>query len=151
MICWEMVLAGEPADPSDPSNGAVRSMRRRLMIWSVVVAAVGLSTALVIYLTVGPGREADENFQILIVDGQIYRIPLADTKMYRRDLQRFGGNAAVVFDDFNRWFVGLWRGRSLAITVACITGFVSLGLVVLARQEPPDGAGDAGPDGHEPG
>jgi hypothetical protein len=126
-------------------------MRKRLMIWSFVVAVVGFSTALVIYFTVGPGGEPDENFQILIVDGQIYRIPLADTKLYRRDLQRFGGNAAVVFDDLSRWFAGLWRGRSLALTVACITAFVSLGLVVLARQEPPDAAGDASPDGPEPG
>jgi len=110
------------------------------MICSVVIAVVGLSAALAIYLTVGAGSEPDENFQILIVDGQIYRIPLADTKLYRRDLQRFGGNAAVVFDDLTRWFAGLWRGRSLAITVACITGFVSLGFAVLARNTPPDGA-----------
>ena len=126
-------------------------MRTRLMICSVVIAVVGLSAALAIYLTVGAGSEPDENFQILIVDGQIYRIPLADTKLYRRDLQRFGGNAAVVFDDLTRWFVGLWRGRSLAITVACITGFVSLGLVGLARKTPPDGAQAAGSDSPEPG
>jgi len=86
----------------------------------------------------------------VIVGGQIYRIPLADTKMYRRDLQRFGGTAAVVFDDLTRWFVGLWRGRSLAVTILCITAFVSLVLLGLARQAPPDAA-DAGPGGHEPG
>jgi len=146
-----MVLAGEAVDQPGAGRGAEAvKMRRRLLICAAVVAVVGLSTALAIYFTVGPSSEPDENFQILIVDGQIYRIPLADTKMYRRELQRFGGNAAVVFDELSRWFIGLWHGRSLAITVACITAFVSLGLVVLAREVPPDGAGDAGPDGHEP-
>ena len=113
-------------------------MRRRLLICSVVVAVAGLSAALAIYLAAGEGRDPDENFQIFIVDGQTYRIPLADTKMYRRDLQRFGGQAAVVFDEIGRWFAGLWRGRSLAITLAWITAFVSLGLFLFARQMPPD-------------
>src|SRR5262249_33555396 len=123
-----------------------RSLRRRLVIWSAVVAVVGLSTALAIYLPIGEGAGADEDYQILIVDGQVYRIPLADTKMYRRDLQRFGGTAAVVLDEFSRWFAGLWRGRSLAITLAWITAFVSVVLLLLARRIPPDAPGDAAAD-----
>src|SRR5262245_4781466 len=113
-------------------------MRRRLLICSAVVLVVGLSAAAAIYLTAG--GDADENVQIVIEDGQIYRFPLADTKTYRRDHQRVGGNAAVLFDELNRWFVSLWHGRSLAITVACITAFVSLGLLVVGRQVPPEEA-----------
>jgi hypothetical protein len=113
------------------------------------VAAVGLFGALLIYLTAGEDSDIDENFQIFIVDGKTYRIPLADTKMYRRELQRFGGEAAVVFDEFNRWFAGLWRGRSLAITLAWITGLVSLGLFLLARQIPPDWSPDERGDDHD--
>ena len=113
-------------------------MQKRLIICSVVVAVVGLFGASLIYFTAGEATDTDENVQILIVDGKVYRIPLADTKMYRHELQRFGGNAAVLFDDFNRWFASLWRGRSLAITTACITGFVSVALFLLARQVPSD-------------
>ena len=108
------------------------------MICSLVIALVGLSSALLIYLTAGEDGGLDENVQILVVDGKTYRVPLASTKSYRRELQRFGGGAALLFDDLDRWFEGLWRGRSLAITLAWITAFVSVGLFLFARQLPPD-------------
>src|SRR5262249_9720949 len=72
------------------------------------------------------------------------------TKTYRRDLQRLGGGAAVLADDLQRWFAGLWRGRSLAVTLAWITGFASLGLFLLARQIPSD-LNTARGDDHDPG
>jgi len=28
------------------------------------------------------------------------------------------GEAAVLFDDFNRWFAWLWQGKTLGITIA---------------------------------
>jgi hypothetical protein len=45
--------------------------------------------------------------------------------MYRRDLELYGGKAAMVVDDFSRWFVGLWHGKSLAFTVAGISIFIA--------------------------
>ena len=108
------------------------------MICSLVIALVGLSSALLIYLTAGEDSGLDENVQIVVVDGKTYRVPLASTKSYRRELQRFGGGAALLFDDLDRWFEGLWRGRSLAITLAWITAFVSVGLFLFARQLPSD-------------
>ena len=110
-------------------------MRRRLMMCSVVVAVVGLLGALLIYVNDDDG-DADENVQIVIVDGKAYKVPLASTKMYQRDLRRYGGEAAVLFDDINRWFATLWRGRSLAIITACVTVFVSVGLFLFARGMP---------------
>jgi hypothetical protein len=124
---------------------------RRLVICSVVVAVIGLVSALLIYVTAGADGEADENVQILVVDGKTYRVPLASTKTYQRELRRFGGEAAVLFDDINRWVAGRWRGRSLAITVAWITAAVSLGLLFLARRMRDDPSSDAGGDEREPG
>jgi hypothetical protein len=126
-------------------------MRKRLIICSVLVAVVGLSSALLIYLTAGVDSDLDENVQIIVVDGKTFRIPLASTKTYRRDLQRFGGNAAVLADDLERWIAGLWRGRSLAVTLAWITAFISLGLFLLARQMPYDANPSARGDDHAPG
>jgi hypothetical protein len=99
---------------------------------------VGLCSALLIYLTAGEDTDGDEAYEFVMIDGKAYPIPLAGNKMYRRELQRFGGKAALLFDDFNRWFAGLWRGKSLAVTVVWITVFVSLGLFLLARTWPPD-------------
>ena len=105
------------------------------MMCSVAVAVVGLLGALLIYVRADDG-DADENVQIVIVDGTTYKIPLASTKMYQRELRRFGGEAAVLFDDINRWFASLWRGRSLAIITACGTALVSVVLFLLAREMP---------------
>ena len=112
-------------------------MRKRLILCSILVAVVGLSSALLVYLRAGEDGELDENVQTVVVDGKTFRIPLASTKTYRRDLQRVGGGAAVLADDLERWFSGLWRGRSLGITLTWITAFVSVGLFLLARQIPP--------------
>ncbi|TMH82752.1 MAG: hypothetical protein E6H49_03945 [Betaproteobacteria bacterium] len=113
-------------------------MRKRLTFCSLIVAVVGLCSALLIYLTAGEGADGGEGFEIVMVDGKAYPIPLADTKMYRRELQRFGGKMALLLDDLNRWFASLWRGKSLAVTVVWITAFVSLALFLLARAMPPD-------------
>src|SRR5262245_29696019 len=112
------------------------AMRKRLMICSVAVAVVGLLGALLIYARAGDGSDADENVQILIVDGKTYKVPLASTKTYRRELRRIGGEAAVLFDDINRWFASLWRGRSLAIITAGTTVVLSVGLFLFARAMP---------------
>ena len=105
------------------------------MMCSVAVAVVGLLGAVLIYVN-ADDADADENVQIVIVDGKAYKVPLASTKMYQRDLRRFGGEAAVLFDDINRWFASLLRGRSLAIITACVTVFVSVGLFLVAREMP---------------
>ena len=119
-----------------------------MLICSVLVAVVGLSSALLIYLTAGEDSGSDEGFQTIVVDGKTFKIPMASTKMYQRDLQRFGGGSAVLADDLTRWFAGLWHGRSLAVTLTCITAFVSVGLFLIAREIPSDlMGGNHGSDG----
>jgi len=121
-------------------------MQKRLTLWSIAVAVVGLCSALLIYVTAGEAVDL-EGSEIVMVDGKAYPVPLADSRMYRRELQRFGGKAALLFDDFNRWFAGLWHGRSLAVTVVWITAFISLGLFFLGRNWPPDP--EPGPRGED--
>jgi hypothetical protein len=48
----------------------------------------------------------------------------------------YGGKAAVVVDDFSRWFIGLWHGKSLAFTVAVISIFISLVFFFAANRLP---------------
>ena len=92
--------------------------------------------AAAIYLTVddGPGPAG----AYAIIDGKAYPIDVSKTKIYNRELQRFGGKAAVLFDDFNRWFAGLWQGRSLAITIAWLGIAASLGVFLVAVRLPRD-------------
>lgn len=66
--------------------------------------------------------------------------------MYRHQLERYGGKASVIFDDFNRWFAGLWQGKSLAKTVAWVSVLVSLGIYLFANSLPSEPGADGRPE-----
>jgi hypothetical protein len=83
------------------------------------ILLIGFGTAVAIYLT---AEEIPDN-------------PLADyenSKRFSYEVQRMGGKMALVANDAGTWFAGLWHGRQLACTVACITLVIALGYYVLA-------------------
>jgi hypothetical protein len=86
------------------------------------VLVLGLASALGIYLA------ADDTSPSAAL------AEMHGSKPYVHQLERFGGKAAVMFDQFNRWFAGLWEGRQLGITVACITIVVAAAMLVVARR-----------------
>lgn len=102
------------------------SLQLRHRITAAILLA-GLGSAAAIYLT---AREEPLS-------------PFAEfekSKKFVNQLERMGGKAALVANDFNTWFAGLWRGESLAYTVAVITVviaagycFISTGLEAEAR------------------
>lgn len=102
--------------------------------------AIGLCCALLIYLTAEDDPVSAVGY--VVVDGVTYPVAPGSSKMYVRELQRFGGKSAVLFDEFNRWFAGLWQGKSLAITVAWISIVVSLGVFLFARDLSSDANSD---------
>ena len=77
-----------------------------------LVLIVGLAAAAAIYFT--SEEEAPPTSSYVVT------IDPALTKTYVRDLERFGGKAAVLFDNFNRWFAARWHGKALGVTVAWI-------------------------------
>lgn len=97
-----------------------------LNLISAIVLISGLGSAILIY------RTAENNsYGVLGYEeegGYVYPIMPEDSKKYLHDLQLYGGKANVLADQFRRWFVGLWHGKSLALTVACITIFISFGV-----------------------
>ena len=99
-------------------------MRARLHAASFVVLVVGLTAGVVIYL-----MAEDEAVNLAIHEMTI-------SKTYVRELRRFGGRASVLFDEFNRWFDGLWRGKALGVTIAWLSAGTSLALFLVARRLP---------------
>ena len=59
-------------------------------------------------------------------NGAVYALEPGDSKMYRHELERFGGNAAIFADELSRWFSGLWHGKGLARTLAVLSSVVAL-------------------------
>ena len=118
-------------------------MKSRLYASSLIIVLMGLCSAIAIYLTAEDAPQ--DALGYVIADDGVHPLSPGSSKLYVRDLQRFGGKAAVLFDEFNRWFAGLWRGKSLAITVAWISIFLALLVFLLASYFPPDTPEQKGP------
>ena len=84
-----------------------------LRLIAATVLVIGLAVAAAIYFTAEEEPQLSSSY-VIVIDPAL-------TKTYTRDLERFGGKAAVLFDDFNRWFAARWHGRALGVTVAWIS------------------------------
>lgn len=92
---------------------------KRCYIVTSAILLVGFGGAVAIYLT---AAEAP-------VD------PFAEfekSKKFAYELERMGGKAAILANDFNKWFAGLWQGESLSYTVAVITIIIAAGYYFIA-------------------
>ena len=115
-------------------NRKVADLRESLILIGIIIMLVGLGSAVLIYQTTG--NDSDSVLGYEIIDGSAYPIRPEDSRMYRRDLGLYGGTAALVVDDFSRWFVGLWHGKSLAFSVAGISIFIFLIFLFAANRLP---------------
>ena len=87
--------------------------------------------------------EASEGEQGYEVAGKfIYPAMNERSKKCRHDLELYGGKAAALADDINRWFDGLWHSRNLAFTVAAFSALTAFGFFVAARNVHRSGHGD---------
>jgi hypothetical protein len=93
-------------------------IQTRFYLAGLAVLVAGVAAALLIYFG------ADEDAARAALDEMV------SSKRYVRTLQQFGGKASVLFDEFSRWFDGLWHGRALASTVLWLS-IAASGLLFL--------------------
>ncbi|MGO8717206.1 MAG: hypothetical protein ACLQSX_15215 [Smithella sp.] len=105
-----------------------------LTIFGIMILLIGFGISVFIYLM----ADNDENnfLGYEVIGGSAYPIRPEDSKAYQRDLQIVGGKAFVLEDKFQRWFTGLWHGKSLAFMVAGITLLISAGFFYAANNLP---------------
>lgn len=118
------------------------NLQVRLYASSIVVLIAGMCAAAAIWFTAEDDPLAGA-YQVVVVDGKAYPVAPGQSKVYMREVQRFGGKAAVLFDEIDRWFAGLWRGRSLAITVGWISIVAAAALLLAGYLSRAPGTGDA--------
>ena len=106
-------------------------MRKKLFAAGALVLVAGLALAGWIYSRADGGPDLSVAYQIVVVDGVPQPIAPNESKAYRREVQRYGGKMALLFDDIGQWWSGLWHGRSLALTVAFISVIVSFALYFI--------------------
>ena len=115
-------------------KGKITYLPLCLNLFSAFVLLVGLGGAVYIYQTA-----ANDSNSVLGYEeggGSVYPITPEDSKMFLRDLELYGGKANVLAYQFRSWLVGLWHGKSLAFTVACIAIVVSFGFFYAANHVP---------------
>jgi hypothetical protein len=98
---------------------------------TAIILLVGLGSAVLIYLTAESASDSVLGYEV--IGRNVYPITPEDSKMYKHDMELYGGKANVLADELRRWFVGLWHGKSLAFTVACITVVISFGVFFVAN------------------
>jgi len=96
-------------------------LRTTLRVAASLVLALGLGFAAVIWMIAEDAAPGTMD-EILL------------SKQYTRTIQQFGGRQAVLFDELNRWFVSLWHGRRLGVTVASLSLLAAGGLYLVARR-----------------
>jgi len=109
-------------------------LRTCLNLISAIILLVGLGSAILIYRTTESSSSAVLGYEEQ--GGSVYPIMPEDSKRYLRDLELYGGKANVLMDELRRGFVGLWHGKLLAVTVACIAIFISFGFFYAANHFP---------------
>ena len=115
----------------------------RFFLIGAIILMIGLGSAVTIYLTAENDTDGEAGYEV--AGKFIYPAMNERSKKYRHDLETYGGKAAVLADDFNRWFDGLWRGTTLAFTVAVLSGLAAFGFFVAGRNGHHDGNDDDGP------
>ena len=100
--------------------------RTLISIVSLAVLVAGLSAGLALYATAEDEPEASADSALLLSPGS--------SKIHIREIQRFGGKQAVLFDELLRWFADRWHGKALGKSVAFLSTLAALGLYLVARR-----------------
>jgi hypothetical protein len=110
--------------------------RTSLNLISAIILVVGLGSAALIYQRAGSDPYAE------VADGTIRPIRPENSKLYRHNLEVFGGKLNVIMDDFRRWFAELWHGKSLAFILSCTSIIISFGFFYAANYLPQSSKSD---------
>ena len=85
------------------------ALRRRLRLGGAAIILVGLAAAAVAYRTAAPD------------DDRLLIARLNNTKRYEYQMEVMGGKANILASELKDWFLGLWRGRGRARTLAVLS------------------------------
>ena len=106
------------------------NQRSGLFLLALVIFIIGLGAGAAIYVL----ADEPEATAYLIIGDTAYAVDPATSKAYQRQLERYGGKMAVVFDDINRWVAARFQGKHLGITVVAASAVTAFVLFLAVRR-----------------
>ena len=100
-------------------NWKILNHRTWLNLIGTIILLVGLGSSGLIYQKAGNDPYGPLDFE--------------NSKLYRHNLEVYGGKFSVIMDDFRRWFLGLWQGKSLELIIAGTTILIAFGFFYAAN------------------
>jgi hypothetical protein len=89
-----------------PSTASDARVRRT----SVIISVIGVTASVLIFCFNGPDSGDPSDFRP------------DDSKIYVREVEKFGGQGELLLRDLNDEFISIWHGRRLAFTILVLTG-----------------------------
>lgn len=142
--CGPQPLSGYAGAAKNQMNGKILHHRTWLNLIGAIILLVGLASAALIYHRAAPDPYGAMGYEG--ADGTIYPIMPGDSKLYRHNLEVYGGKFSVIMDDFRRWFIGLWQGKSLAVIIAGTAILLAWALFAAAQRLTPPGKSEVRPE-----
>src|SRR5215475_10150076 len=107
------------------------ALARRLRLIGVVLLVAGGLAAAAIHAR---ATRDDQRGAIgyVVEGGRSYPVMPDDSKRYDYEMERIGGKGGALASQLVEWFSSLWRGRTLASTLLCLSVAGSLGCFFLA-------------------
>ena len=108
----------------------MRTSYRFLKLLALAIFVIGLAAGAAIYVL----ADEPEAQAYLIVGDSAYPVDPATSKVYQRQLERYGGKMAVMFDDINRWLAARFEGKQLGVTIAVAGAAAALFIYAIAER-----------------
>jgi hypothetical protein len=103
----------------------------RPRFFAIAILMVGFGIAALVYLFAEPAPANPLGYEP------------EESKRYVHDMLLYGGKANLLASEFMEWLGGLWYGRRLAFTIACIALSLAGAFLYFGAPSPRDPATDA--------
>lgn len=97
---------------------------------ALLVLIAGLAAGAAVYVL----ADEPEPTAYVIVGDTAYPVDPSTSKAYRRQLERYGGKAALLFDDINSWIAARFQGKQLGVTIAAASAAAALIIFAVAER-----------------
>ena len=110
------------------------NIRTLLNIVSALVLFAGLGVSVWLYQNALKQSEPVLGYEE--GDGAAYPVSPQDSKIFQREMERYGGKANLLAYELRTWFSRLWHGKSLALIIGCVSVLASFACYYAANHLP---------------